>query len=200
MAEQGVRFWSRYSREYLYEPSKKASVASLLILLYIALLLIFGVKPLFLEIQDKQSKIKEREAVKSITVGRLETVGKLRAVYQESEPFINTLNEYIPDTEELPTFLENLSNTAANNAFILTYFSPSLEPQTDSKNPKTTDATIVSIYMEGEINNILNFIKDLEKNKRFIGINSVDIITNRQNPNEPGVVKMELVIFSVKSL
>ena len=53
MNQPTFRFWSRYSREYLYEPRKLIPTSSLVTLILILVFSFAGIKPTFNSIKER---------------------------------------------------------------------------------------------------------------------------------------------------
>ncbi|MEK7595588.1 MAG: type 4a pilus biogenesis protein PilO [Patescibacteria group bacterium] len=193
MKDQGVRFWSRYTREYLYEPAKKASLTTFLIGAYITSLYILGIGPLLKKIDVKKSMLSEREKTIALTDERLKNIKSLKPLYREAEQEVLELNESIPNNEGLSNFIENIFFTTSNNEFRIVYLSPNSILGED--NLITTNITL---HLEGNPNNILKLVKDLEGSTRFIGIKSFNINKDTNTLYDEGKVFMIISIYAIK--
>lgn len=191
MKRQTFRYWSRYSREYLYEPRKYASLTSLIVFILLVFLFLFGFRPTLDEINSKTDQINLRaEQLNSVEL-YLSNVNKIRPVYEQLIPKLPALDYAIPSDNNLATFLEQISIRAATVGIELT----SLTPVEKAGQVGLKEIEIQAVFV-GNLQNTLNLIKELEQNQRFIGIKRVSILEAQDTSD--GTVSMTLVIYYLK--
>ena len=59
----GLRFWSRYSRQYLYEPKNSLTIGSFTISFLLVVFIGFGIKPEIENIYTRTKEIKTRQEI-----------------------------------------------------------------------------------------------------------------------------------------
>lgn len=186
------RFWSRYSRQYLYEPKRGIATVSFVSSSAILLLFFFGIKPQYEVIKERLNLIHEREEATQIADLRLGNARNLEKAYEETTSSAEKLNEFIPDNDELSNFIENASIIATKNNLQLVYFAPM--PIDKNKKGQLKELT-VRATVEGNGANLLNFIKDLEGYERFIGVKTINF---KNKSDGSGETTLDLVVYYFK--
>ncbi len=187
MKESQFRFWSRYSRQYLYFPRDKSINSSLMILFVSVVLITVSIAPTFKEILNKQRLIKDRENIVSKLNQKGKIIENLRNTYNVSLDKIVKLDALIPNNDEIPNLMEDLSIRSAKHGLELTFLSP--KKTTHDKEHEF----VLAVDFSGSLQNTLSFVKELEEGERFIGIKSLNLGVSSDGS---GIVRGELAVYS----
>ncbi len=189
MKRQQFRYWSRYTREYLYEPRKYASMTSLIVVIVIILLYFFGFKPTLAEMNEKNANLVTRKAQLESINDYLGNIQSLKPLLQEASVNRNKLKDSIPEDSRLPDFMEHLSYTAAVAGIQL----DSLTPEPNLNKNGQYEETKLKVAFKGDVQNALKLVKALEEDTRFIGIKALSV--SQESTEDQGLVDMTLVIY-----
>ncbi len=190
MKLQKFRYWSRYSREYLYEPRKYASLASAVIVIVILALYFFGFKPILEEIGVKRDAITQRKQELQDINDYLGNIKSLKPILASSQVESKTLETLIPTNENMPDFLEHLSLLAATSGIQLDTLSPEKSKPLQSG---LLHETKLKVIFKGDVQKALALVKTIEQDPRFIGIKTLGV--SEQSTYDEGLVDMTLVIY-----
>ncbi|MBI4091498.1 type 4a pilus biogenesis protein PilO [candidate division WWE3 bacterium] len=194
MAELHYRFWNRYAREYLYEPTARAASIALLIPVMLVLVYLLIISPLLRSIKEKRGQIGERVQATDLIKERSKNIEKLKSVYEGAEEQRTKLDLYIPNDINMGMMIQELSIISSTHGFQLLYFIPSARSEKVGKS--TSYESSVNIGVSGNLQNTLAFIKSLEEFERFYGINSVDI--KRLSDGVNGTIELSVSVFALK--
>lgn len=187
MKESHFRFWSRYSRQYLYFPRDKSINSSLLTLFACVVLITVSVVPTFKAILNKHRLIKERESIIRKLSQKGKVIESLRITYNANLDKIVKLDALIPNNDGIPDLMEDLSIKSAKHGLELTYLSP--KKTTRDKEMEF----VLAADFAGNLQATLNFVKELEESERFIGVRSLNLGVLLDGS---GIVRGELIVYS----
>lgn len=192
--EKRFRFWSRYARSYLYEPRKKASGSVLLLIAILILLFAFGYYPTFNQISAKREVLKMQETTLKDAQSKIKYINTLKPAYEKTKANLDRLEKLMPSEDKVPDFLEYISIVASKHGYQVTFFSPSKATEKAQNSGMLTE-NLITINLEGNLQNVLPLIKEIESGERFVGVRYVNMGGGERGG---GVIKMDLVVYSFK--
>ncbi len=195
MKQPTFRFWSRYSRQYLYQPSSKVTTTSLVTICVFVFFVVFGVIPQVGEIRSRGNSKMERESTLSLANNYLGKIKKSQEILKEATAGPKILEGFIPSNDKLPDLLEGISVISSRNGFQLTFLSPRGDKTKSAEAVYGLKKSEITIILEGDAKNLLSLVKDIEANQRYIGIKTIDLTNKSEGLSE---VKLGINVYSFK--
>lgn len=191
MTNLAYRYWNSYTREYFYKPRERVTTFGLMVPVFLVLFYLFGIRPLWKSMTERQALIEERRQVMKSIDKNYKVMTLQQTALSESTASaeaIDRLNKYVPEEQQLSELVSYLSQTATANGFEMAFLQPvkSVESM-----PKLHGLTL-NIVLTGNLQNTLDLVKAYENSDRFIGIRKIFI---QSSGGKTGEVRMEAKVY-----
>lgn len=145
---------------------------------------------------DISNKVGEIERIRGELYSNSENINKLailRSDYNKAQPYFSELDNFLPTRDELINFSKEM-NVLAEQSGVFFDNPPKLSNENTSQNNiNNINSVDVTATIKGGFDNILIFLKSIEKSRYVIKYDTLDI--SKQNGNSNYEAKLKGKIF-----
>jgi hypothetical protein len=167
--------------DYLATPRNKSYFVAAVTVLFVVIILFFGIRPAVSAVLNQRGDNKRRDEVISQLEVKLETLRTLTIESQEKGNVISFFETKFSTEMRQDLILEEVNSYVEDNDIYLTSmtFAEPTRDDTAQKQYQTTEKVVkhlVNIAIEGSQENILNFVDDLENAREVFNVGSILIV------------------------
>ena len=159
-----------------------AAVAAVVVAVYLT----FGIIPQVIKVSRTSGQIRELLGNIDLVNSRVKQLDQMKKRLSDLQAELNSYAKGLPQQEEIPEFLEELSNIAKTSHVKILSITPS-ELSVAGKDKDDTGyykEMSVLITAKSGYHQLGNFISSLEHSKRFINIEDLEIQSDSKTPRE----------------
>lgn len=178
------RYFTKISEVYTTKPEVKNGTEILLSTVLVAFLALFVLRPTISTITALLSEIKNQEKTESQLNTKIAALKQAKQVWTSEQNSIALLDQALPKSSQPVQFLQLVEgHTAKHNLKIVTFTLDDIAiiGENNLKRPNikgevpNTNIIKLSLTVQGNYENLLNFLKDFEELRRTIAIKSINL-------------------------
>ena len=190
--------------EKLSKGARIAICVGILILLIAPCVFLFYV-PQYKEIEKLKKDLKKIEEERNIAKNKAAERGKVEKEMKAAELDFNTAKTALPEDDQIPLLLTNISHAGQDSGLEFLLFEPSLKKKkrapkkkkkkkgAEEKKPFYADIPI-NIKVTGNYHNVALFFDKVARLDRIVNIKDIKIVPVKKGKNEDSVKENELLV------
>ncbi|MEK7555539.1 MAG: type 4a pilus biogenesis protein PilO [Patescibacteria group bacterium] len=157
----------------------------------LGIVLLLGAALFFLnsEIQNKVKQITEAKKGLNFRSQLSESITLLRNESEQVEPYLNDLENILITKDKLVNFSQDIKTIGQQNQINLNFSFGAETPKTKDEPGKIG----LIITADGNLNNLISFLRGLENSKYFVKLNKLDL--TKQGDKFKGILNGEIFYF-----
>jgi len=182
----------------LYEKKQIPTLVAVLGVLMVVIAWIYWITPMWDTV--KADFLKHEKTLSSLEAKNqeLDAMKKFKIYLENEGNKVDLMNSVLPQKEQMDDVLIQIERMAVDNKMYVNSLAVTDDDKEKNIEIKDANRVKVSLQLEGEYPNLLNFVENLQKSTRLVLVDKLGIVSNVDVEDQAVVYTVEMTILFQK--